>query len=38
MRRDAAAAGKIPVRTMRPPDIRDALLVRGTILRIADLR
>ena len=38
MRRDTAAAGKIPVRTMRTRTFPEALLVRGTILRIADLR
>ena len=38
MRRDAAAAGKNPVSYYATPDDRDAPLVRGTILRIADLR
>ncbi len=38
MRRETAAAGKIPERTMQPSQSEEALLVRGTVLRIADLR
>jgi len=38
MRRETAAAGKIPGTTMQPSTIGEALLVRGTVLRIADLR
>lgn len=38
MRRDAAAAGKIPVDLCHPGAFREAFLVRGTVLRIAELR
>ena len=38
MRRETAAAGKNPEDSVRPSYREDALLVRGPVLRIVDLR